>query len=74
MDLHFFLAMVAFGALIGGYIGGSNWRHYFKALRNDTNRDQRQVRKHIFIGVVMGIVIGAILGFFVPFLNAHHLL
>lgn len=74
MNVHFFWSMLAFGTLIGGGVGGTNWKHYFKAFKNDTDRDQKKVGKHIVIGMMMGAVVGALIGFFVPFLYVHHLL
>ena len=65
MNIHFFLGMLAFGALVGGYISGSNWRHYFKAFKNDSDRDQKKVTGRIVIGIFIGAVIGAVIGFFV---------
>jgi len=57
--------MLVFGALVGGFVGGSNWRHYFKAFKNDTDRDQKSVVGRIIIGIVIGVVIGGLIGFFV---------
>ena len=65
MNVHFFWGMLAFGALLGGFAGGANWHHYFKAFKNDTDRDQKSVAGRIIIGIVIGVVIGGLIGFFV---------
>lgn len=65
MNIHFFGGMLAFGALVGGFMGGTNFRHYFKSLKNDSGRDQKKVIKQIVVGVIIGAVMGAVIGFFV---------
>lgn len=60
MNTQFFVGMLVFGALIGGFLGGFNWKHI-----KGSDRDQKVVATKMIVGIVVGAVVFGVLGFFI---------
>lgn len=61
MNTHFFVGMLILGALVGGFLGGFN----FRSIKGDSGRNQSFVAKRMVMGIIVGVIVGGLVGFFV---------
>jgi hypothetical protein len=74
MNLKIFIEFTLLGVFLGGFIGGTDFKHYISAFHRKKGsklkdaRDPKKAKQHMVNGILIGLLIGVIVGLVLSFL------